>query len=130
MFDPFFLKVSIDQLSQNLYIPIRNQQGGGPDISSFSWEKAWGQKETFVNYRQSEAPRPQAGASRARSGERKVSKGNIVLIVPLDPAYPALAGRGTCRPRIKIRPRSQPKLDYDTRNGNGLKRRLGLISGH
>jgi hypothetical protein len=36
-----------------------------------------------------EAPRPRAGASR---------KGNIVLIVPLDPAYPALAGGGTCRP--------------------------------
>ena len=36
-----------------------------------------------------EAPRPQAGASRARSGERKVSKGNIVLIVPLNPAYKA-----------------------------------------
>ena len=32
-----------------------------------------------------------AGASR---------KGNIVLIVPLTtPAYPASAGRGTCRPR-------------------------------
>ena len=47
-------------------------------------QKAWGQKETFVKYRQSEAPRPQAGASR---------KGNIVLIVPLDPAYEAgLAG--------------------------------------
>ena len=46
-----------------------------------------------MKYRQSEAPRPQAGASRARSGERKVSKGNIVLIVPLDPAYEAgLAG--------------------------------------
>jgi hypothetical protein len=39
-----------------------------------------------------------AGASRARSGERKASKGNIVLIVPLYPAYPALAGRGTCWP--------------------------------
>ncbi|MGB7574987.1 MAG: hypothetical protein WBN53_14140 [Thermodesulfobacteriota bacterium] len=37
----------------------------------------------------SEAPRPQAGASRARSGERKASKGNIVLIAPLDPAYKA-----------------------------------------
>ena len=36
--------------------------------------------------RDSEAPRPQAGASRARSGERKASKRNIVLIVPLDPA--------------------------------------------
>jgi hypothetical protein len=28
--------------------------GGGGDISSFSEEKAWGQKETFVKYRQSE----------------------------------------------------------------------------
>ena len=42
---------------------------------------------------ESEAPRPQAGASR---------EGNVVLIVLLDPAYPALAGRGTCRPRIRI----------------------------
>ncbi len=44
----------------------------------------------------SEAPRPQAGASRARSGERDASKGNIVLIVPLDPTYKA-GSRGTCR---------------------------------
>jgi hypothetical protein len=47
-----------------------------------------------------EAPRPQADASRARSGERDASKGNIVLIMPLDPAYPALAGRGTCRSSV------------------------------
>ena len=40
-----------------------------------------------------EAPRPKAGASRARSGESKASKGNIVLIVPLDPTHKAgLAG--------------------------------------
>jgi hypothetical protein len=36
-----------------------------------------------------EAPWPKAGTSR---------EGNIVLIVPLDPA---LAGRGTCRPKPK-----------------------------
>jgi hypothetical protein len=36
-----------------------------------------------------EAPRLQGGASR---------KGNFILIVPLDPAYPAETGRGTCRP--------------------------------
>jgi len=42
---------------------------------------------------ESEAPRPQAGASRARSGEWKASKGNIVLIVPYNPDYKAgLAG--------------------------------------
>jgi hypothetical protein len=46
---------------------------------------------------ESEAPRPESGASRARSGEPKASKGDIVLIVPLDPVYPASAGRGTCR---------------------------------
>jgi hypothetical protein len=48
----------------------------------------------------SEAPRPSRqdgtgtpGLPRARSGEREASKGNIVLIVPLDPAYKAgLAG--------------------------------------
>jgi hypothetical protein len=51
-FDSFLLKVSVDQLSQNLYIPIKNQQGGGEDVSSFSGEKAWGQKETFVKNRQ------------------------------------------------------------------------------
>jgi hypothetical protein len=28
--------------------------GGGADISLFSWEKAWGQKETFLKYRQRE----------------------------------------------------------------------------
>jgi hypothetical protein len=40
-----------------------------------------------------EAPRPQGGASRARSGEPDASKGNFVHIVPLDPAYKAgLAG--------------------------------------
>ena len=46
----------------------------------------------------SEAPRPQGGASRARSGKQNVSKGSFIHIVPLDPAYPALAGRGTFRP--------------------------------
>ena len=47
-----------------------------------------------------EAPRPQAGASRKRI---------IFLIVPLDPAYPALAGRGTCRPirRVIVQARSE-----------------------
>jgi hypothetical protein len=28
-------KVSVDQFSQNMYIPINNPQGGGVDISSF-----------------------------------------------------------------------------------------------
>jgi hypothetical protein len=36
-----------------------------------------------------EASRPQAGASRARSGERKARKGNIFLVVPLALAYKA-----------------------------------------
>jgi hypothetical protein len=54
-------------------------------------------KGSVLNWLTSEAPRPQAGASRARSGERKASKGIFVLIVSLDPAYKAgLAG--TCRP--------------------------------
>ncbi len=35
---------------------------------------------------QCEVPRPQAGASRARSGEQNTSKGNFVYIVPLAPA--------------------------------------------
>ena len=46
-----------------------------------------------IHKRQSEAPRPQRGASRTRSGERKASKRNTVLVVLLDPAYIAgLAG--------------------------------------
>ena len=44
-------------------------------------------KGPLIQYELCEAPRPQAGASRARSAERKASKGNIVLIVPLNPAY-------------------------------------------
>jgi hypothetical protein len=41
----------------------------------------------------SEAPRPQGGPSRARSGEQDASQGNFVHIVPLDPAHRAgLAG--------------------------------------
>ena len=35
----------------------------------------------------------QAGASRPRSGEQNVSQGNLIYIVPIDPAYKAgLAG--------------------------------------
>jgi hypothetical protein len=41
----------------------------------------------------SEAPRPHGGASR---------RGSFVHIVPLDPAYPALAGRCTVRPKNVI----------------------------
>jgi hypothetical protein len=37
-----------------MYIPIRNPQGGGVDISSFPGEKAWGQKEMFVKNRQNQ----------------------------------------------------------------------------
>jgi hypothetical protein len=37
-----------------MYIPVNNAQGGGSDISSLSGEKAWGQKETLVKYRQSQ----------------------------------------------------------------------------
>jgi len=48
----FFLKVSVDQFLQNLYIPIKNQRGDGGDISSFSEKKARGQKKTSVKYRQ------------------------------------------------------------------------------
>jgi hypothetical protein len=39
---------------QNRYISIRKLQGGGVDISLFSGEKAWGQKETLVKYRKSQ----------------------------------------------------------------------------
>jgi hypothetical protein len=37
-----------------MHIPINNPQGGGEDISLFSGEKAWGQKEMFMKYRQSQ----------------------------------------------------------------------------
>jgi hypothetical protein len=37
-----------------MYISINNPQGGGADISLFSGKKAWGQKEMFVKYRQSQ----------------------------------------------------------------------------
>ena len=43
------------------------------------------------SYAESEAPRAQRGASR---------KGDFFYIVSLDPAYPAHAGRGTCRSRF------------------------------
>ena len=36
---------------------------------------------------ENEALRPQGGASRARSGEPDASKGDLVHIVPLNPAY-------------------------------------------
>jgi hypothetical protein len=48
------MKVSVDQFSQNMYIPINNPKGGGEDISSLSGKNAWGQKETYVKYRQSQ----------------------------------------------------------------------------
>jgi hypothetical protein len=47
-----------------------------------------------VAHKTFEAPRRQVGASRIRSGERDASKENIVIIVPLDPASPALGGTG------------------------------------
>ena len=47
---------------------------------------------------QFEAPCPQVGASRARSGEPDASKGSFVHIVPLNPAYKAgLAGHAPVR---------------------------------
>jgi hypothetical protein len=39
------MKVSVDQFSQNGYVPIRNPQGGGADISSFLGKKL-GNKNT------------------------------------------------------------------------------------
>jgi hypothetical protein len=67
-FGSLFLKISFDQLSQNMYTSINNHQsffmkfvysnpqstiinemGDGAYISSFLREKAWRQKETYVN---------------------------------------------------------------------------------
>ena len=46
----------------------------------------------FNSTLKSEAPRPQGGASR---------RGSFLRIVPLDPAYPPLAGRGSSRSKLK-----------------------------
>ena len=40
-------------------------------------------------------PARSAGLPGHASGEQNMSKGNFFYIVPLDPAYPAQAGRGT-----------------------------------
>jgi hypothetical protein len=66
----------------------------------------------------SEAPRPQGGASR---------RGNFVHIVPLDPAYPALAGRGTFRsdnaPNYQ-RPQNLGRMEF---HEAGLTRFIPLV---
>ena len=46
----------------------------------------------FNSTLKSEVPRPQGGASR---------RGSFLRIVPLDSAYPPLAGRGTFRSKLK-----------------------------
>ncbi len=56
---------------------------------------------------------PEVGASR---------EGNGVLIVPLNPAYPASAGRGTCRPRNSTQQQACPVLDTGRDEGNPAKR--------
>jgi hypothetical protein len=45
-----------------------------------------------------EIPQPRAGVSR---------KGSIFKIVPPDPTYPALEGRGTCRSTLKVQKQSK-----------------------
>jgi len=47
-FDSFFLKVSVDQFSQNMYIPINNPQGGGAGISYFSGEQILGVRRKLL----------------------------------------------------------------------------------
>jgi hypothetical protein len=42
-------------------------------------------------------PAHRAGLPGHASGEQNVGKGSFVPMMPLDPAYPALAGRGTFR---------------------------------
>ncbi len=42
-------------------------------------------------------PAHRAGLPGHTSGEQNVSKGSFVRIVPLSPAYPAIAGRGMFR---------------------------------
>jgi hypothetical protein len=64
----------------------------------------------------SEAPRPQGGASR---------KGSFVHIVPLNPVYPALAGRGTFRPKRGSVPiSSQKKQPVFFFQGHSILRKL------
>lgn len=53
----------------------------------------------FLIFDLSEAPRPQAGASRARSGERDASKGIFVHIVPFD-RHTGWDLRGTFRSEV------------------------------
>jgi hypothetical protein len=43
---------------QNRYIPIKNRQGGGVDISSASREKARGQKKMCMKYRELKNKQP------------------------------------------------------------------------
>jgi hypothetical protein len=52
-FNSLFLKVSVDQFSQNRHIPIRNSHGGGTDTFSFSGRKAWSQQEILAKIGQS-----------------------------------------------------------------------------
>ena len=69
-------------------------------------------RKEIKGLKRSEAPRPQGGASRARSGEQEASKGNFILIVPLDPAYKAgLAGYLP----VKIRSPMRRKTLFDKR---------------
>ena len=52
-----------------------------------------------VSLLECEAPRPQGGASRARSGEREASKGSFFRIVPLDSSLQA-GSRGMFRSEL------------------------------
>ena len=66
----------------------RSGDFGKPGVSSGASRSQWPDPEKVIS-EDCEAPRPLSGASRARRGERIASKGNIVLIVPLNPAYKA-----------------------------------------
>jgi hypothetical protein len=46
LFDPIFLKVSVDQFSLNMYIPINNPQGGGAKFLRLQ-EKSLGAEGNF-----------------------------------------------------------------------------------
>jgi hypothetical protein len=61
-----------------------------------------------------EAPRPQGGASRTRSGEHNVSKGNFIHIVPLDPAYKAgLAGHAPAKGMSSLNPPNSRSVQHE-----------------
>ena len=88
-----YLKI-LSVSSRNDWIPVPRLR---TSRTSFTGMTTFYEFSNLLFLSSMEARRLEGGASRARSGERKASQGNFILVVPLDPPYPARAGRGTCR---------------------------------